>query len=218
MSTTHTVQQGDTMVRIARRYGFRSWETIYAHPQNGALRQRCPDPDLLLPGVDVFIPDKTPGRFVRPVNERHTFRVRALTAKLRLVVRDEQGAPLTGKRFELRVGDRRHDGTTGDDGLVEVAIDPDPTEGELVVRAGDAGEKELRWRLKLGHLDPLDTVSGVQARLANLGFKTPVTGEVGQETRRALRSFQLLHGLEATGGLDEATRAKVGELHDRAGG
>lgn len=211
MSEVHVVEQGDTMIRIAQRYGFRSWEAIYMHEANAALREECPDPGALLPGVEVTIPDKTPQEFTCAVNERHSFTVRALQAHLRLVVEDEQGEPLAGVKYKLVVGDATHEGTTTDDALLEVDVDPDPTRGELTVWNGD---QVLTWTLELGHLDPLGTTSGVQARLANLGFKVDVTGDEDDATRRALRNFQQLHGLDPSGDLDAATRAKIGELHD----
>ena len=73
----------------------------------------------------------------------------------------------------------------------------------------------LTWSLRLGHLDPLSTNTGLQQRLTNLGYPVPVDGEIGPETQSALRSFQIVHGLSVTGQPDDATRAKLGETHDR---
>jgi peptidoglycan hydrolase-like protein with peptidoglycan-binding domain len=59
--------------------------------------------------------------------------------------------------------------------------------------------------LRIGHLSPMrdtddDGVSGVQARLQNLGYyEGEVDGELGPETQDAIRAFQDDHALDATG-------------------
>ncbi|MBX6424919.1 MAG: LysM peptidoglycan-binding domain-containing protein [Variibacter sp.] len=65
----YTVQRGDTLSAIARRFGVPSWQAIYNHPNNAGFRARRPDPNLIYPGDVVFVPDGAgprPGPSPRP--------------------------------------------------------------------------------------------------------------------------------------------------------
>ena len=61
MPTTHIVQQGENLTVIARKYGIPDWRTIYNHPNNLAFRSKRPNPNLIFPGDQFFIPNATPG-------------------------------------------------------------------------------------------------------------------------------------------------------------
>jgi hypothetical protein len=69
------------------------------------------------------------------------------------------------------------------------------------------------YDLAVGHLDPSDEISGIQARLANLGYYAgPISGELDETTRRAISDFcMLVIGYE----LDEMDDAFI-EALDRA--
>jgi hypothetical protein len=73
----------------------------------------------------------------------------------------------------------------------------------------------VHYALRLGNLDPHDTVSGVQARLRNLGFSCPMSGNLCEATTSALLRFRLANGLSIDGDLlDEDVAAKLRDLHD----
>jgi peptidoglycan hydrolase-like protein with peptidoglycan-binding domain len=75
------------------------------------------------------------------------------------------------------------------------------------------GEPE-HFQLRLGSLDPITEISGIQARLRNIGIDCgPVDGRLGPKTREALISFQKANQLQPTGEPDEATRARLKEAH-----
>jgi papain like cysteine protease AvrRpt2/LysM domain-containing protein len=61
--TQYTVQRGDSLSLIARRFHIANWQTIYNHPQNADFRRRRPNPNLIYPGDVVFLPD---GRITPP--------------------------------------------------------------------------------------------------------------------------------------------------------
>lgn len=114
--------------------------------------------------------------------------------------------------FVLSIDGRIHQGTTDADGWVRVSIPPDAREGELTVEPGTPDE--FRLPLRLGALNPSDSVSGVKQRLANLGFGCGETGEeVTPEFGAALRAFQETYGLDVTGELDDATRQRIRDAH-----
>ncbi len=56
MPFPYTVQSGDNLSAIARRFGLRSWQEIYNLPENADFRRRRPNPNLIFPGDVVMIP------------------------------------------------------------------------------------------------------------------------------------------------------------------
>jgi peptidoglycan hydrolase-like protein with peptidoglycan-binding domain len=73
----------------------------------------------------------------------------------------------------------------------------------------------FEFPLKLRHLDPANTVTGIQQRLANLGYDPgPIDGILGPETRAALANFQLDYGLPRTGQPDEDTIKALRSVHE----
>jgi len=56
MGHIHVVQRGDTLSRIASSNGLPNWRVIYDHPRNATFRARRPDPNLIHPGDQIYIP------------------------------------------------------------------------------------------------------------------------------------------------------------------
>jgi LysM domain len=56
MSTAYTVQRGDNLSLIAKRYGLRSWQEIYNDAENAEFRRKRPNPNLIFPGDVVIVP------------------------------------------------------------------------------------------------------------------------------------------------------------------
>lgn len=216
----HTVVDGETLIGIAAKYGFRTWETIWKHAGNDGLRAKRNDPQVLDAGDVVFIPAKTQRVFDVATNKRHQFTVKALTAHFRTQVKDNKGRPLADRQFQLVVEGEGFEpqtlgGFTTKDGIVELQIPPRAASGKLTVWM--PGEQPLTWKLMLGHLDPIDTTKGVKARLTNLGFVCGAIDddEAAEAYGQALAQFQLVHKLPSTGKADELTRQKLLFIHDR---
>ncbi len=214
----HTVAPGDCLSSIAAQYGFADYRTIYDDGANAELRRARPDPNVLLPGDRVFIPERDETPQDCPTDAHHRFVVRRKTTRLRLVLKDRDG-PWANRRFKLGIeGEPVIEGSTDGNGLIDQPIPADASEADLEVqRTAQADSGFLRWHLQLGFLDPHDRVSGAQARLNNLGyFCGPVDGIVGPRTERALRQFQKDQGLTVDGRLGPATAAKLRGGHDSA--
>jgi peptidoglycan hydrolase-like protein with peptidoglycan-binding domain len=82
-----------------------------------------------------------------------------------------------------------------------------------VVTDGETGEEES-YELDLGHLDPLDTIGGAQARMKQIGaYYGTVTNTMSLPFVMALKAFQESHGLRPTGELDASTQAALRETH-----
>ena len=64
----------------------------------------------------------------------------------------------------------------------------------------------------IGHLDPVDTDSGLQQRLSNLGY-WPTGEDSTAALPYCLRAFQEDHDLEITGEANRPTYDKLKEVH-----
>ncbi|MBC8166796.1 MAG: hypothetical protein H7Y20_13120 [Bryobacteraceae bacterium] len=98
----------------------------------------------------------------------HTFRRRGFPEYLQIVLRDESGQPRPDLRFHLTIDGVVHTGRTAEDGVIRRAICPTAYAGELVIFEDDCMEE---YQLLIGHLDPIETGSGVDARQHNLGHR-----------------------------------------------
>jgi hypothetical protein len=210
----YTVRQGDGMSSIAEATGF-FWQTLWDLPENAELKARRPNPEVLLPGDIVTIPARRAGTRLCATGKVHRFRRRGVPVRVALRLVDSQGEAFAKARYRLQVGELEYQGETDDQGRIEQWVAPAARKGTLTLWPGREDlPQSLDWALSLGHMDPLDTVSGVQARLANLGYTCGAEdGGVGPETREALRRFQRKQGLEESGEIDEPIRARIGEVY-----
>ncbi len=217
MPVFHKVAQGECLASLAKQYGFANYLAIWNHPKNGALQSKRKNPNILLPGDMVFIPDKQDKQEERSTGWQHQFQVNRPRVLLRVVIRDGKGQPYANKRFSLAINNHALMGVTTAQGLLEKEVPVDATQATLTLCTGESDKVGfLVWKLFIGHLDPPDSPTGVQARLNNLGFYCgAVDGIYGIRTARALRAFQLVNGIPDTGKMDAATCERLRLLHDR---
>lgn len=196
------------MSSIADQYGF-FWDTLWNHEKNAELRERRQNPNILHPGDHVFIPEVRAKEEAAETTRVHTFRLKGVPVRLNLRLLDEEGAPLAGMKYTLTVDGKQGAGLTSDDGMISEVIPPRARSGRLHL---DTGEEYV---LELGHVNPLDYVSGVQARLRNLGYyEGEGSGTLDDATSEAIRRFQSHHDLEESGQLDDATRQALLADHE----
>jgi N-acetylmuramoyl-L-alanine amidase len=211
--TTHVVAQGECLATIAARHGF-EWQTIYNAPENAALRRRRPNPNILYPGDVVEIPEKRPVESRVATGRQHTFKVPRQTWELRLRLKDHDHEAISGVAWSLSVEGIADpfEGKTGKDGLVAVPFPVHSRRAILTV----FGQSHV---LDIGGLDPVSRVSGVQQRLARLGYDPrAIDGVLGPRTRAAIMAFQESQDdLADTGRLDDATRQRLQEMCDEDG-
>ncbi len=205
----YIVQQGDCISSIAVQNGL-TWQKIWNHPKNSALKRLRDDPNVLYPGDVVFVPDKENQDVACATEQRHRFIHKGVPAVLRLVLQDYDGKPRSDEPYVLDIDGKVISGKTDGDGKIEQRIPPNARQGTLKV----GPEKSEIYALRLGHTDPATELTGVQSRLNNLGYDCgPVDGSLSAETKIALQAFQRKHGLEETGEPDEATQNKLKEVH-----
>ena len=213
MPRTYTVKDGDCISSIAFDAGLLP-DTIWNHPSNAGLRQQRKQRNILLPGDQVVIPDRELREIPAPTDRRHRFVRKTISERLRIVVHDEEDKPFADKRYLLTVDGAVMEGQTSGEGLVERVIPPNARAGSLVVGNLEADGCQYKFDLHLGGLNPIEDTTGVQQRLHNLGFECgKVDGVVGPKTAGAIAEFQRYWGLEITGELNDATRAKLADDH-----
>lgn len=209
MAFDYVVQQGDCISSVAYRFGFFP-DTLWNHPGNSSLKRQRRDPNVLLAGDVIHVPDLRGRQLDVAAAKRHRFRRKGVPEKLRIRIEDEEGNPVADAPYTITIDHVQRSGTTDSEGWVIEGIAPDAQNGRLVV--GPKGH-EQEHELKLGHLDPIEELTGVQARLRNLGYDCPVDGELGEETREALLHFQRERALEETGEPDDTTREALQAEH-----
>jgi N-acetylmuramoyl-L-alanine amidase len=196
----YEVQQGECLVRIAAKFGFRDFKSIYNDPQNAGLRKERPNPNLIFPGDRIFIPDKRQRKEAAFTTQVHRFQVPRNRRMLRIALEDPDGTKLAGVAYELELDGAVLTGTTDGAGVLEHVI---PTE----VENGTLKTERYTWPLEIAHLNPIDDapdqgISGIQARLRNLGYDPgPIDGISGPLTEAAIRAFQEDHPPLAVDGI-----------------
>ena len=101
---SYTVKQGDYLPKIAEENGFYDYRTIWEHAKNQQLKDKRKNPNVLAPGDELFIPEKTLKKESGATGQLHPFRVKTGKLLLRLIVEDScTGKPVANAKCELRV-------------------------------------------------------------------------------------------------------------------
>jgi hypothetical protein len=209
MAVSYVVKQGDSISSIAYEHGF-SPETLWNEPNNSELRAKRLDRNILLPGDVVYVPDKRIKEVREATDQVYKYKLKNTPEKLRLQLLKE-GEPRRSEAYELEIDELRFNGSTDGEGRIEHSIPPDSKTGKLKLRQG-----EEVYDLSIGHLDPLNEISGAQGRLRHLGFYFgPIDGAVSAEFEHAVQLFQTAKGFEPSGELDARTRDALREGYGR---
>jgi hypothetical protein len=211
MATTHIVKQGEHISRIAAQNGFLDYHTVWDDPQNAELSKKR-NPNVLFPGDQVFIPDKEVKTEASPTGRRHRFKLSMRPLKLRIVVQNYDRTPIAGTACSLEVEGNTKSLTTNAKGLIDEPIPATAEMAKLTIRNDE-------FSIRIGHLDPVEENSGLEARLNNLGYYVaPEDKRDKDELRSAIEEFQRDYGMVPPGGkpsgvADAATLAKLKAVH-----
>ena len=201
----HIVKPGENLARIAKQYKIANWRDIYNHPENNEFRKKRPNPNILFEGDEVFVPEPKQKTVYVRTGANHRFVVKTAEAqKLVFRLTDAAGRKLAKVPVVMNVGGTAQHRVSNQSGIVEINIEPPgPEEMALDVYANpESEEPSHRFLIKPGYLDPVDTVSGIQARLNSLGHDCGVAdGIYGKKTKAGIESFEQANGLPVTGQL-----------------
>jgi len=179
------------MESIAAEFGL-DWQKLWAHPQNAGLREQRQDPNVLMPGDSVFVPERELRLTDCATDQLHRFERDSTLSKL-VVFLKEFDQPRPDEPYTLTVNGTIMTGATDSNGKLEARIPSQARRGRLLVGKPEVQEEYI---LELGHIDPIHEASGIEGRLRNLGFES-------------LGEFQKKQHLEATGEPDETTLTRL---------
>jgi hypothetical protein len=210
------IKPGEWFAKIVKLEGLGTeWKKIYNGGDNADFRKACPDPDLLIPGEKCVLPEKKKKEESKPGNAKASFKLKGDKAQLNVVVIRPDGQPLKSVDYKLTLHGSGADGTviakkTDGSGAVKCDIPVDTDSATL-----DIEGQELE--LKIGWLEPVETVKGVQARLRNLNYAiADVDGNAGPETptAAAVAAFQKEHSLsDPEGEIGPQMQKKLKDIH-----
>lgn len=222
MGTFYTVKPGDYLSKIAAGHGLAGIGKITQDEHNREFF-KTRDPNILYAGDQIYIPDNENKR-QEPCEThlKHCFQL--VGEKDRIILnflRDlSQTAPLAS--YRLKIGDTEYCRSLTDEpyennlnqGLVSEEIPQHESEAELNIVLQAEPETTYKYHLQIGYMDPITSVTGIQARLNNLGYECgKIDGVPGPKTEKAVKRFQTMHQLPGTGIMDAGTRAKLKESY-----
>ena len=214
MEDYYTVQQGDHLSKIAKDNGFTDYTVIWDHPNNSDLKKLRQNPNILFPGDEIFVPDMEQKQEPGATDKKHTFTVDKKTLKLRLVLEDIYEKPIAGAQCALLIDGQTFQLTTDGNGKLEQEIPLDAKEGFLTIRGDQTPFANEVIPIKIGHLDPIDEISGQIARLNNLGYSAgTLDGSDEDAVESAVQEFQCDNGLTVDGICGPKTQAKLKQVY-----
>lgn len=206
----HVVRPGDYLTALAAQRGV-SPDEIWHDPAHDELRAQRDDMDCLHPGDVLQLPERQPRAMSLTTGGQNRFRAVVPKVAVHLTLRDARGNALENAAFrvpELDDEERQTDGR----GVASIDV---PTHLGSLRLEFDGGQSVT---VTLGHMDPISEPSGVDKRLAHLGYF--VGDGVGNDEeerlyqrRMALLDFQRDQGLSPTGELDDETRDAIRRAH-----
>jgi hypothetical protein len=212
----YIVKEGECLSSLAQKFGFKNLDIIYNHPENRELKKIRPNPNLLLPGDEVFIPESEPKSVSANTNYLHHFKLSRPKTRLKILLSGLDNEPVRNRKYILHIDNLRFEGVSKYNGLIEHEISPFGEEGILMIypEDGKQGADPIVLKVKLGHLDPIDTLTGIQARLNNLGFNAgPVNGIMEPLFVLGIKLFQQAYGLPIDGKPDSKTQLKLKQVY-----
>lgn len=210
----YIVRQGDHLTRLAYVHGFDA-DTVWNHERNAELREMGRSPDILAPGDILYLPVKPKDGLAFSAGSGNRYRAQVPKIKVSLTFMDADQV-LANERYEVHgLGT---DGSSGQSALHET--DGDGTvELELPVTTREVTivfpNQNIAYEVRVGDMDPLAEMAGIQKRLENLGYlpRERESAAEGAYVQAAIAEFQKKHGLSPTGTIDDQTSKLLKDEH-----
>ncbi len=210
----HVIRQGEYLTKLAHQKGFDA-DSVWNDSKNEDLKKKRVDPQQLQPGDILYVPDEAKTRLPIIVGASNAYV--AQIPKVPVLIRLQIGGEILEKEpfVILGVGPKPIEGATDEHGYLKATVPVHVREIEVQLTARDR-----TLRVRVGNMDPLNELSGLQKRLTHLGFYQPsYAGTENYEAAdpkqvmAALAAFQQSVKLPATGKLDEDTAKALVAAH-----
>jgi hypothetical protein len=211
----YVVRQGDYLTKLAHTMGFDP-DLVWNHSKNSELRERRADKDLLHPGDILWLPpspDKKRLQVRSGAANRYIARIPKKPVEVRIQV---GGEPLADEpAVILGIGPDPLETKTDEAGWIRTEVQVHVREIEVILP-----RKRRTLRVRVGEMDPVNTVNGLRKRLQHLGFYQPT--RVGVENQDAsdpsaligaLKAFQMARNIAPSGKLDDETKSALLAKH-----
>jgi hypothetical protein len=215
MAGYHTVSQGEHVASIALPLGFTDYRIIWDHPNNADLKSKRENPNVLFPGDLLYIPDRELGQYSRSTDQKHQFVLKRKPLKLRITLAAQYEKPIANTACVLVVDSNSYNLTSDWQGKIEQAIPYTAQSAVLLIpESKEIPSKTLSIPMEIGYLDPVEKISGQQARLTNLGyFSGDINGQASEDLESAVEEFQCDNHLAVDGICGPQTQAKLKQVH-----
>ena len=219
MPVPHVVAEGEYLALIALRNGFHDSRLIWDDPANAELKARRKNPNVLLAGDKLVIPDKVAGRVSVTTGKVNPFQATGDVLTLNVHFENAGAKPLAsrdvtlalagvrrGRRLRPGAGRSRRPPTAR--GCC-IRTSPVPSATALAATQADVqilaqpADPPAAFRLLIGNLDPVDAPSGQRARLDNLGYFAGYTDADRDQLEWATEEFQCDEKLKDRGLFDD---------------
>ena len=200
------IRQGEYLKKLAADHGFDPRE-VWNDPANAQLAQLRTNPNLLVEGDILYIPDTPPVWLPVQVGEVNRFVGTVATNKLTLKL-VAKGKALANATCRITGVPGMSSATTDGEGTLQLVVPLSVTSVTI-----DVDSPRFHAVARVGHLDPPDTDSGVRMRLRNLQYLHDHSVTDDDCMKLAISNFQADQGIEVSGALDDATRAALVEAH-----
>ena len=214
MPSTHVVVQGEHLSSIADQYGFTDYAVLWNDANNATLKQQRVNPNVLLAGDNVYIPDKQAKDESGATTQRHIFNLKQTPLMLRIIFEDAYEKPVANAPVTLYLGSDKTSLTSDGTGKFQQQITPTTTAGTVVLGTADTPFQDEQLQIGVGELDPIDSLSGQAARLNNLGYfaGNPATADDAQ-FESAVEEFQCDQSIPVDGDPGPQTQAKLKQVY-----
>jgi N-acetylmuramoyl-L-alanine amidase len=184
----YPVRQGDYVQSLADQLGFDA-DTIWNDPKNAQLKQLRGNPNILFPGDILYVPDQEPTARTLKTGATNSFVSSPVTVPVTIKFSSARFASQACTIEELPDLTGL---TTDANGTLTFSV-------PVTLDAATVAFTEIgaTYVFKIGHLDPMGTLSGVFQRLQNLGFfpRDATLDDANVESLRAhLRLFKATQG------------------------
>ncbi len=162
----YVICQGNYLLSLAHQFGFDA-DTVWNDAKNAQLRQLRPNPNILYPSDVLYIPDQNvpPAMQSLVPGTTNTFvsSPPMVTVTQQFVGND--ATAYASKAYTVQELDSLSGLTTDGNGIA--TFQAPVTLDTATITFTDTGET---WALHLGHIDPIDTLSGIFQRLQHLHY------------------------------------------------